>query len=72
MQVGLATEHLGHNLAFQNASYGFTTFSIFAPLIVLGLLVCYMALMVLFNALYTWKRRRDERSGHLYPKDSQS
>jgi hypothetical protein len=73
MQVGLATDRLGHNLAFQNASYGFTAFSIFAPLIVLGLLVCYMALMVLFNALYTWKKRRDERSGYLHTrKDSQS
>lgn len=53
MQVGLATDHLGHNSAFQNASYGFTAFSIVALMIVLGILVCYMALIVLFNALDT-------------------
>lgn len=37
MQVGLATTRLGQNLSFQNLSYGFTVFSILAPLIGIGL-----------------------------------
>jgi hypothetical protein len=32
MQVGLATEHLGRNVSFQAASWGFTVFSIVTPL----------------------------------------
>jgi hypothetical protein len=34
MQVGLATHRLGNDDRFQNASYGFTIFSILTPLIV--------------------------------------
>ena len=37
MQVGLATNRLKDNLPFQRASYGFTVFSIIAPLILLVL-----------------------------------
>ncbi|KAF6822842.1 hypothetical protein CMUS01_10930 [Colletotrichum musicola] len=33
MQVGLATDALGKNKAFQSASYGFTVFSILGPLV---------------------------------------
>ncbi|RDW78919.1 uncharacterized protein DSM5745_05771 [Aspergillus mulundensis] len=35
MQVGLATEALSGNQAFQNASYGFTVFAILGPLVVI-------------------------------------
>ena len=39
MQVGLATRRLEDNGAFQSASYGFTVFSILAPLVYAGLIV---------------------------------
>jgi hypothetical protein len=39
MQVGLATESLEDNDAFQSASYGFTVFSILDPLVCAGLIV---------------------------------
>ena len=70
MQVGLATDRLRYSGPFQNASYGFTAFSILAPLIVLGLLILYMTLMVLFNGLYTWKHRRGQKRGYLQPKEA--
>ncbi|KAM0539434.1 hypothetical protein ACHAO7_012182, partial [Fusarium culmorum] len=43
MQVGLATEALAKNSAFQSASYGFTVFSILGPL------VCAALIVVAFN-----------------------
>ncbi|GAB1311990.1 hypothetical protein MFIFM68171_02200 [Madurella fahalii] len=39
MQVGLATERLQGNTAFQQASYGFTIFAILGPLCAFGLVV---------------------------------
>ncbi|KFY98585.1 hypothetical protein V500_01605 [Pseudogymnoascus sp. VKM F-4518 (FW-2643)] len=49
MQVGLATNHLKENTAFQRASYGFTVFSIMSPLI-LGILVfAFFVIMFLDN-----------------------
>ncbi|OAQ89062.1 FluG domain-containing protein [Purpureocillium lilacinum] len=39
MQVGLATDSLGRNDAFQAASYGFTIFSILGPLIAVSLIM---------------------------------
>ncbi|VTO83117.1 unnamed protein product, partial [Fusarium graminearum] len=45
MQVGLATEALQNNTAFQSASYGFTIFSIVGPLAATGLVMitfCYL------------------------------
>ncbi|KAK3898053.1 hypothetical protein C8A05DRAFT_19295 [Staphylotrichum tortipilum] len=39
MQVGLATDRLQEDPAFQRASYGFTVFAILAPLGVFGLMV---------------------------------
>ena len=35
MQVGLGTNNLSKNLPFQRASFGFTVFSIMAPVIIL-------------------------------------
>lgn len=42
MQVGLATERLQGNAAFQHASYGFTIFSILGPMCVSGLTILYV------------------------------
>lgn len=39
MQVGLATERLQGDAKFQNASYGFTVFSIFAPIFAFGIMI---------------------------------
>ncbi|KAK4663288.1 hypothetical protein QC763_607260 [Podospora pseudopauciseta] len=39
MQVGLATERLKENAAFQQVSYGFTVFAILGPLCAFGLVV---------------------------------
>ncbi|CEJ93273.1 hypothetical protein VHEMI08875 [[Torrubiella] hemipterigena] len=49
MQVGLATEVLAHNDAFQSASYGFTIFSILGPLVAVALIVIYFCAFVIFN-----------------------
>lgn len=49
MQVGLATDRLGKNERFQNASYGFTVFAILAPIALLGFLAVVLAVLVFFN-----------------------
>ncbi|KAH8654235.1 hypothetical protein BGZ61DRAFT_541508 [Ilyonectria robusta] len=49
MQVGLATESLGGNDAFQSASYGFTIFSILGPLICAGLIVLVFFYIFIHN-----------------------
>ncbi|PYH98719.1 hypothetical protein BO71DRAFT_425960 [Aspergillus ellipticus CBS 707.79] len=56
MQVGLATEPLEQNPAFQYASYGFTVFSILGPLIAcfLILLLCGSILLQLQHPQETW------------------
>lgn len=46
MQVGLATTYLAENTAFQSASYGFTIFSILAPLVVM------LVVLAIFLYLY--------------------
>ncbi|KAM3548063.1 hypothetical protein ARSEF4850_009638 [Beauveria asiatica] len=48
MQVGLATESLGHNDAFQSASYGFTVFSILGPLTAASFII------LRFCGIFTW------------------
>jgi len=45
MQVGLATERLQGDAAFQKASYGFVVFALLGPICAFGL----MALAALFN-----------------------
>lgn len=50
MQVGLATDRLGQNKAFQNASYGFTVFSILGPLILVSL-AAFGFLIIMLNSL---------------------
>lgn len=50
MQVGLATTKLKDNERFDQASYGFTVFSILAPLIALGIAAAVF-LLLFFNNL---------------------
>lgn len=49
MQVGLATDRLGKNERFQNASYGFTVFAILAPIAALGVLAILLTVLIFFN-----------------------
>lgn len=61
MQVGLATNRLQGSYAFQQASYGFTVFSIIAPLGFVGLVVPIFLVILLFNldaTLRYWKKRQ--------------
>jgi hypothetical protein len=58
MQVGLATEDLRDNVPFNRVSYGFTIFSILAPIIILFVAAMIIFVLVLFNWQYTMKRRR--------------
>ncbi|KAM3550108.1 hypothetical protein ARSEF4850_008510 [Beauveria asiatica] len=55
MQAGLATEFLGHNHAFQAASYGLTMFSILGPL------VAASAIMLQFCGVFVWNWARAVR-----------
>ena len=60
MQVGLDTEKLQDNKNFQRATYGFTAFSILAPLVFLGA-VCIVFVGAfaanLFSTLVYWRKR---------------
>ena len=58
MQVGLATDGLQNNGAFQSASYGFTVFSILGPLIVIGLVFCAFCYVFVNNWIITRRYRR--------------
>lgn len=66
MQVGLATEALQDNATFQSASYGFTVFSILAPLICVGLVMLTFCYLFVNNCIvtvqYKKKRLRDIES----------
>ncbi|KAJ5766824.1 uncharacterized protein N7511_004440 [Penicillium nucicola] len=53
MQVGLGTNRLAQNSAFQNASYGFTVFSILGPLLLLFLVILVAFAHLATNALAT-------------------
>lgn len=73
MQVGLATERLQGNAAFQRASYGFTVFAILGPMCALGL-VGLDALFHLMKDLPSLLRRgitpRRTESHHVVSKTS--
>ena len=58
MQVGLATDQLGHSVSFQRASYGFTVFSIISPLIVVVGIFALVLILVVFNWRYTLKTKK--------------
>ncbi|KAI1363905.1 hypothetical protein F5Y08DRAFT_308401 [Xylaria arbuscula] len=57
LQVGLATNSLGNNAAFQSASYGFTILSILGPLIASGIILVLFIHIFLSNWHQTVKYR---------------
>ncbi len=62
MQVGLATNRLRQSDIFQNASYGFTVFSILTPLIIIATLGLNLLSLSAFNVFATISfKRRAER-----------
>jgi hypothetical protein len=65
MQLGLATDKLGHNDSFQSASYGFTVLSIFAPLIAgVGIALGVLILVVSnWMATKSYERKRFREMG---------
>lgn len=60
MQVGLATTKLGHNIVFQAVSYGFTVFSILAPLIALVAVSLVIGIGYCFNWKHALQDRREK------------
>lgn len=58
MQVGLATTRLGSSPAFQNASFGFTTFAILGPLIAILLVVVFWSVQFISNLMETYQFNR--------------
>lgn len=63
MQVGLATDRLGQSDTFQTVSYGFTVFSIVAPLIIVAFLAFNLLSLSAFNIFATISfKRRTERA----------
>lgn len=61
MQVGLGTTELQSSALFNRASYGFTVFSIIAPLGILLVLLVVLLILIIFNLDYTVKKRHDTR-----------
>ncbi|KAL5051151.1 hypothetical protein BDW71DRAFT_203175 [Aspergillus fruticulosus] len=61
MQVGLATDLLGSNTAFQKASYGFAVFAILGPLAMVLFIYCVGALEVLSTHVFGVLRARRAR-----------
>ena len=49
MQVGLSTDRLKGSSRFQDASYGFTVFSILTPLIVVAFIAFVLMVLVFYN-----------------------
>ena len=64
MQLGLGTRELENNLAFNRACYGFTVFSIVAPLAVTGSAATVLVVLIPFNARYTFARRAEARRNY--------
>ncbi|KAL2856732.1 hypothetical protein BJX68DRAFT_253143 [Aspergillus pseudodeflectus] len=62
MQVGLGTDRLKRNTIFQNASYGFTVFSILGPLILL-VSIFLLSLGILIKSLRETLNKNRERLG---------
>ncbi|PNP77905.1 hypothetical protein FNYG_08631 [Fusarium nygamai] len=68
MQVGLATDALADDDAFQSVSYGFTVFSILGPLIGAVLIVLAFCFIFIYNWITTISKKRKRlrriHSGH--------
>ena len=62
MQVGLGTTKLQSSALFNRASYGFTVFSIVAPLGILLALLVVLLILIIFNLDYTMKKRHVTRT----------
>lgn len=60
MQVGLATPQLANNAAFQRASYGFTVFSIIAPVGLTMAIIVIIVLLFVYNWWATMKTRQPD------------
>jgi hypothetical protein len=58
LQVGLATDPLRENAVFQDVSYGFTVFSILAPIVIVVFLMISILVALLFNANYAFAHRK--------------
>jgi uncharacterized membrane protein YidH (DUF202 family) len=65
MQLGIATDELGHSTAFQKASYGLTVFSIIVPVIISVLIALGVVVLVVSNwaATKSYERRRFREMG---------
>ena len=61
MQVGLATNELQSSQIFNRASYGFTVFSILAPLGILLALLLVLLMLIVFNLDYAVRKRSATR-----------
>ncbi len=61
MQVGLATTELQTSKMFNRASYGFTIFSILAPLGILFVLLLVLLILIIFNLNYAVGKRSAAR-----------
>ena len=57
MQVGLATTELRDSVLFNRASYGFTVFSLVAPLVIMLVALFVLLILIIFNLIYTVERR---------------
>lgn len=70
MQVGLATTKLQDNERFQQAAYGFTVFSILAPLIALGIAAFLFVLLFVANLIATlmYRKQRFPSPEQMHPK----
>jgi hypothetical protein len=64
MQVGLATERLKDNAAFQQASYSFTVFAILGPLCAFGLVVLGALFHLVKDLPWLLGRQRTRREVH--------
>jgi hypothetical protein len=64
MQVGLATERLQDDVAFQQASYGFTVFAILGPLCAFGLVVLGALFHLVKDLPMLLGRQRTHREAH--------
>lgn len=61
MQVGLATDFLQSNAAFQRVSYGLTVFSLISLPGCLGLVAVYLVIVVVKNAIWAWHQEKAAR-----------
>jgi hypothetical protein len=58
MQVGLSTDALKDNVAFQQASYGFTVFAILGPIIIVSLVLVVLIIVLIPNWINTRSAER--------------